>query len=598
MKISSKLALASGLLLMHASCQKEDHSNASSLPGSQVDHFDQMEVSSHFNWTAGVKELSRITVEPAFWMDLEGEELQIINQKGNTVASSLIENVTAMFFHHYSEVGTKYRYFLPASQEKWPLTGGDQTLTMENPYQRNAPRSGKQQWAKGKMTEASQGPNLLSDPGFEQYNLTVGDMMGSTPTPQHDQWYVMGENYRRVKSGGDYQVEYYDKGSSGSSEEDGPRRIPGVLVTQTVSIPESGTYVAFAQVKGDVDLHVSTLDGIGEFNKYEFSSNNAGQKTLQVSISASEETKYINVVLMLGNYTQEAWIDDVKLQQTGAPQDSDKDGVNDLNDDFPNDPSAVRAEFYPFDGSQTVAFEDLWPNKGDYDFNDLVISSKLTLATDENYRVVRLKGRVAVEAMGAGKENGLALNLKTRGGLEVMKNSSRSFIQSVSGDAKIDPHNGNGLVLYDRPRDVIDPVYWNTKGNYQTPDTLEFTVTLKPESNIHMLMPEYFIFDANNRNAETHLPGNQPVAPQNINLKGTADENGDYRTAKGLPWGMEVILPPGTSFRFPRERVDITDAYDDFSSWAVSMGRENWDWYQNANAGKVVNPPNTQQNRR
>jgi LruC domain-containing protein len=141
-------------------------------------------------------------------------------------------------------------------------------------------------------------------------------------------------------------------------------------------------------------------------------------------------------------------------------------------------------------------------------------------------------------------------------------------------------------------------VYWNTKGNYQTPDTLEFTVTLKPESNIHMLMPEYFIFDANNRNAETHLPGNQPVAPQNINLKGTADENGDYRTAKGLPWGMEVILPPGTSFRFPRERVDITDAYDDFSSWAVSMGRENWDWYQNANAGKVVNPPNTQQNRR
>ena len=359
MKVYSKLALASGLLLMHASCQKETATNSSALPGSEVESFDQMEVSNQFDWTSGVKQISRVTVEPVFWMDLEGKELQIINKKGNTVATSRIENGTATFFHHYSEVGADYRYFLPASQEKWPLKGGNQTLAMQNPYQRNAPRSGKNAGVKGKANGVSQSPNLLSDPGFEQHDLTVGDMMGSSPTPQHDTWYVMGDNYRRVKSGGDYQVEYYDQGNSNSSEEDDPNRFPGVVVTQTVSIPEEGNYLASAVVKGDVDLHVATMSAKDRFDKYEFSSNNSGQKTLQVSINAEEGAKYINVVLLLDDYTNETWIDDVELRKTADPKDSDNDGVNDINDDFPNDPTAVRAETYPYDGLQTEAFEDL-----------------------------------------------------------------------------------------------------------------------------------------------------------------------------------------------------------------------------------------------
>jgi hypothetical protein len=96
MKVYSKLALASGLLLMHASCQKETATNSSALPGSEVESFDQMEVSNQFDWTSGVKQISRVTVEPVFWMDLEGKGLQIINKKGKVAVGADKKNSLAL----------------------------------------------------------------------------------------------------------------------------------------------------------------------------------------------------------------------------------------------------------------------------------------------------------------------------------------------------------------------------------------------------------------------------------------------------------------------------------------------------------------------
>merc|ERR1711879_138237 len=62
-------------------------------------------------------------------------------------------------------------------------------------------------------------------------------------------------------------------------------------------------------------------------------------------------------------------IDDV--QPIDTPDDADGDGISDVFDDFPNDPSkAFHTNNY---SNSTLVFEDLWPQKGDYDFNDMVI---------------------------------------------------------------------------------------------------------------------------------------------------------------------------------------------------------------------------------
>ncbi len=49
--------------------------------------------------------------------------------------------------------------------------------------------------------------------------------------------------------------------------------------------------------------------------------------------------------------------------------DSDGDGIPDHFDDFPSDPAMAFNNYYPCDAAYgTLAFEDMWPGKGDYDF--------------------------------------------------------------------------------------------------------------------------------------------------------------------------------------------------------------------------------------
>src|SRR5690606_4206548 len=58
---------------------------------------------------------------------------------------------------------------------------------------------------------------------------------------------------------------------------------------------------------------------------------------------------------------------------SGLPQsnnDADGDGIIDAYDDEPN--NAEVACLLDYQG--TLVFEDLWPNKGDFDFNDLVVA--------------------------------------------------------------------------------------------------------------------------------------------------------------------------------------------------------------------------------
>jgi len=53
--------------------------------------------------------------------------------------------------------------------------------------------------------------------------------------------------------------------------------------------------------------------------------------------------------------------------------DSDGDGVPNDEDAYPYDTERAFNNFYPSGDYASLAFEDLWPGLGDYDFNDLVL---------------------------------------------------------------------------------------------------------------------------------------------------------------------------------------------------------------------------------
>ena len=67
-------------------------------------------------------------------------------------------------------------------------------------------------------------------------------------------------------------------------------------------------------------------------------------------------------------------VDLSEYKPTDKPGDTDGDGVSNVFDEYPDDELKAFNNYYPLkDATGTLVFEDLWPYKGDYDFNDLVI---------------------------------------------------------------------------------------------------------------------------------------------------------------------------------------------------------------------------------
>lgn len=140
----------------------------------------------------------------------------------------------------------------------------------------------------------------------------------------------------------------------------------------------------------------------------------------------------------------------------GASNDTDGDGVDDAQDAFPNDPQAAYVSQYPTSGRQTVAFEDLWPTKGDYDFNDLVASARFEVIKNANQDITKVRSKVAIEALGAGRDNGLGINFKIFNSSGIRR-LTRGILGTVSGNAQKDPRNESGIIVYQRPSDVLSP---------------------------------------------------------------------------------------------------------------------------------------------
>ena len=92
-------------------------------------------------------------------------------------------------------------------------------------------------------------------------------------------------------------------------------------------------------------------------------------------------------------------------------EDIDGDGVIDAEDDYPQDPLRAMNNFFPASGKGTLAFEDLWPSKGDYDLNDLVVDYSFKTITNSSNKLVETYATFVLRACGAVLENGFGFQL-------------------------------------------------------------------------------------------------------------------------------------------------------------------------------------------
>ena len=280
--------------------------------------------------------------------------------------------------------------------------------------------------------------------------------------------------------------------------------------------------------------------------------------------------------------------------------DTDGDGISDIYDDYPSDPTKAFNTYFPSKNvTGTLAFEDLWPTKGDYDINDVVVDYNFNQIQNAQNKVVEIRGKLIVRATGAGYHNGFGFQLPVL----------PSAVTNVTGIQLTDNYinvGANGLEQNQSKAVIIafDNAYKhftnitgvnpsgyagiNTSVNGRTgiSDTINIVISLsQPLEAATLGNPPYnpFIISDKRRGYEIHLPDMIPTDLVNAALFGTGDDNSNpsigryYKTKKHHPWGLDFA----TRFEYPVERVSIIEAYSKFAEWAQSNGNEYRDWYSN-----------------
>ncbi len=277
----------------------------------------------------------------------------------------------------------------------------------------------------------------------------------------------------------------------------------------------------------------------------------------------------------------------------GPSRDADGDGVDDDMDDYPNDASRAFNVYYPNQTDWgTLAFEDLWPGKGDYDFNDLVLDYHFKSVLNASNQLVEFYTDYSVRAVGASLKNGFGF----------MLGGNPANVARVTGAHLTENYihnNANGteqgqtntvIILFDNAFRNIGSsgsTFINTKEGipYVEPDTSQLHVeyaTPVSVSTTGTAPYNPFIIINEERGKEVHLAGQKPTDLVNTSYFGTYADATDpatgkyYQTANNLPWGLDLPV----SFAYPVEQVDILSAYNHFGQWAESGGNDYPDWYE------------------
>ena len=280
-------------------------------------------------------------------------------------------------------------------------------------------------------------------------------------------------------------------------------------------------------------------------------------------------------------------------QPMDNPTDSDSDNVSDVFDDYPNDAEKAFDNFYPAqDKMGTLVFEDLWPYKGDYDFNDLVIDYNFNQVTNAENKVTAIVTQVVVRAIGASYHNAFGISLNTLPG-NVESVSGQLITKDYLNLASNGTEEGQSkavVIFFDDAFNALPypgtGICVNTYPQYPyvTPDTFLVTINFTEPINFSDIgTPPYnpFIIIDQNRDVEVHLPNLPPTDLADTELLGTGHDDSDVTIEKYyvsdiyLPWAIN--LPE--SFDYPAEKEDITQTHLVFDKWATSLGFNYMDWY-------------------
>ena len=263
-----------------------------------------------------------------------------------------------------------------------------------------------------------------------------------------------------------------------------------------------------------------------------------------------------------------------------------------IETDASTTPSGSRIYYPSKDQFYVVAYEDQFPQRGDYDFNDLVVGFRVYFELDSSGRAVGGGGEGYLIARGGGFDHDWHLRLALPPG------SSGNGALTLFGPDQLYAASG-----YPRPftfNGALDlEVFSNTAtlwtaGGYQFVNTLReqqdlvrghrFSFAFRLDATLDGASMPAAPFDpylyVHNTGYEIHLPGMRAVLADSRN---TRDGHDSFNDAAGYPFGM--VMPE--SWEVPVEFTDLGIAYPDFLAYVTGSASQGVSWYDRPVSGRT-----------
>ncbi|MGD9212668.1 MAG: LruC domain-containing protein, partial [Desulfobacteraceae bacterium] len=257
----------------------------------------------------------------------------------------------------------------------------------------------------------------------------------------------------------------------------------------------------------------------------------------------------------------------------------------------PPDTSGIIVSWIDFpssNGYYWIAYEDLFPEKGDYDFNDLVVPYKVRFGLNDQSQVLAITGTAYLLARGASYDHDWHLRISLPATASGSIQSTVSFPSGSTADPiqNEEPFEQTiDLIGFSATSEIfVDPeaIYVNTLTDrpFFTGPKLDFRADMTSPIDLADMdaapFDPYLVVNTtalNGKKYEIHLIGKSPVmAEESRNI---SEDISSFTDEKGYPFAL--LIPE--NWQFPTEWVDLGVAYPDFIDFVLSQGSESLDWY-------------------
>ncbi|NME72261.1 LruC domain-containing protein [Flammeovirga aprica] len=340
-----------------------------------------------------------------------------------------------------------------------------------------------------------------------------------------------------------------------------------------LAVNEDSTNLDATRISADNFPHYLTGVTIDRFDYIYASTNHSDSKLIYMDV---KDGSYIEVATM-GRKMND--LTSFRCRESDFEgEDSDNDGVVDGFDNYPDDPNKAFDNYTPGEnGFGTFAFEDLYPQKGDYDFNDIMVQYRHNFVANGQNKVVKVYSTFVVKSVRSDLPCGFAYQLPIHADSIASVTGAKILTGVVSLDTKgletgIDP-SAPVMIVFDNHFGLV-------KGNGNIKKSDEFvieTTFVTPVEMSSFPVEDFnpFIFINQVRSNELHLANGTPTEKYDQSLRTAGEDSGNYKTTEGHPWGLHIAH----KFHPPKESIDITNAYVNFRNFVESAGVNKKNWY-------------------